>query len=82
MNVTIERIITETQKIDTILVMKFLVTIMRMMKEKIMEAAIPWKAPFTNAFSAGIPTQAMLVWKIFFISSGAVSFLASMNPCH
>jgi len=41
MKVTIDRMITETQKIDMILVMKFLVTSIRIMKEKIIDAAIP-----------------------------------------
>lgn len=61
MNVTIERMITETQKMDTRLVIRFLVTIIRMMKEKMIEAAIPWKAPVTKASSGGIPVQARLV---------------------
>ena len=41
MNVTIERIITETQKIETRLVIRFLVTTIRITNEKTMEAPIP-----------------------------------------
>ena len=39
--VIIERMITVTQKIDTALVMKFLVTTIRIRKAKMIEAAIP-----------------------------------------
>jgi hypothetical protein len=73
MKVMIERMITVTQKIDTALVMKFLVTIIRIRKAKMMEATIPWKAPVTNASSWGIPDQAELVWIKLFISYGAFS---------
>ena len=60
MNVMIDRMITETQKIDMILVMKLRVTNIKITNEKMIDAMMPWKAPVTNAFSAGMPVQAPL----------------------
>jgi hypothetical protein len=74
MNVMIERMITETQKMETILVMKLRVTSIKITNEKMIDAMIPWKAPVTKAFSAGMPVQAPLDWNMLFISSGAFSF--------
>ena len=78
MKVMMLRMITVTQKIETKLVIKLRVTIIRMVKENTIEMMMPWKAPVTKAFSDGISTQAALVWNMFFISFGARSFCLSI----
>jgi len=46
-------------------VTKFLVTSIRMMKEKVIAMAIPWKALVTKALSTAMDVQALHVCFIF-----------------
>ena len=73
MKVSIEVIITLTQKIDEMEVMKFRVTIISTTNENDIAMAIPWKAEETKAISTGIEGQATLDCLIVF-KVGALSF--------
>ena len=77
--------ITVTQKIELNAVMKFLVTIIRTMNEKVIAMAIPWYALSTNALSTATLVQALLVYFIFAIVGAFVSatlFYSSMKAFH
>ena len=60
---------------------KFLVTIIKTIKEKIIEIVIPWKAEITSSRSTSIVTQADEVCLPFYIVGASVfasSFTLSM----
>ena len=76
----IEKIITQTHQIEIREVIRFPVTSIRMRKLKRIEKTIPWKAPFTKAFSEGIPVQASQVYKKLDIPAGARDFCESTKP--
>lgn len=77
MNVSIDVMITLTQKMDVNEVMKFLVTIISTIKEKDIAIAIPWKAEETKATSTGIDGQGPVC--LIVLKVGAVSLASSLR---
>jgi len=85
MNVIIEVMMIVTQKIEDREVMRFLVTIIKMMNEKDIAIAIPWKALETNALSIAIEVQASQVYLAEVIEGASVFalvFISSTKPYH